>query len=129
VLYRIWEILMIIAFPFQVLALTIHMQLYKFSLVYNSYCLEETERAWKWGNIYEKETEAWQSGFALFKSVLLWSIYFVVTPAALVWMIPPVLMSIIMADRWQDLPKYGSFVSLVLFWFLKFPLGHPIQFI
>ena len=58
---------MIVAFPFQILALTIHMQLYKLSLVYNSYCLQETERAWRWGNIYEKETEAWKSGFALFK--------------------------------------------------------------
>lgn len=120
---------MLVAFPFQILALTIHMQLYRFSLVYNSYCLEETERAWRWGNIYEKQTAAWKSGFALFKSVLLWGLYFVVTPATMLWMMPPVLMCAIMADRWQDLPKTGSFVAVVLFWFLKFPLGTPIQWV
>ena len=52
-------------FPFQILALTIHMQLYKLSLVYNSYCLEETERAWKWGNIYEKETLVCPASYVL----------------------------------------------------------------
>lgn len=128
-LHQLWGYVMIVLFPFQILALTIHMQLYKLSLVYNSYCLDETERAWRWGNIYEKESECWKSGFALFKAVLLWAIYFVVTPATMVWMMPPVLMSAIMADRWRDLPKTGSFIAVVLFWFLKFPLGTPIQWL
>ena len=73
--------------------------------------------------------QAWKAGFKLLKAVLLWSIYFAITPATMVWMMPPVLMSAIMADRWRDLPKTGSFVAVVLFWFLKFPLGTPIQWL
>ena len=57
-LHSIWGLVMVAVFPFQILALTIHVQLYKLSVVYNSYCLEEAERAWRWGNIYEKETQA-----------------------------------------------------------------------
>lgn len=73
--------------------------------------------------------QAWKSGFKLTKAVVLWGIYFAITPATMVWMIPPVLMSVIMADRWRDLPKTGSFVAVVLFWFLKFPLGSQIQWV
>lgn len=120
---------MICLFPFQIALLTVHMQLYRLSLVYNSYCLEETERAWRWGNLYRRETEVWTFLFNLFKAVLLWGIYFTVTPCKMVWMIPPILMSFIMADKWRDLPRNGSFVALCLFWFLKFPLGMPIEWI
>lgn len=116
-------------FPFQILLLTIHMQLYKLSIVYNSFCLDETERAWKWSNEHRPETEVWTHILKVSKSVFLWALYYAVTPAKMIWMGPPLLVSFIMADRLQDLPKTGSFIALAVFWFLKFPLDTPIQWV
>lgn len=118
-----------LAFPFQVLLLTIHMQLYKLSIVYNSFCLDETERAWEWSNQQWPETEVWTHIFKASKSVFLWALYYAVTPAKMIWMVPPLLVSFIMADKWQDLPKTGAFIALAIFWFLKFPLDTPIQWV
>lgn len=128
-LYKLWGVLMCIFFPIQILMLTVHMQLYKLSMIYNSFCLDETERAWKWSNEQRPETEVWTHIFKVSKSVFLWAIYYAVTPAKMIWMGPPLLVSFIMADKLQDLPKTGSFIALAIFWFLKFPLDTPIQWV
>jgi hypothetical protein len=126
---RVGDFILWILLPLRVFLTMLRMVLYRTNIHYRQFCLEEAEREWKWTNEHRPETEVWTYLFIIAKSLILWGLYYAVTPAKVIWAVPPIMYSLIMADKWRDLPKTGAFISFLVFWPLKYPWGTPLQWI
>lgn len=96
---------------------------------YCNWCELQAEREWAWSKAHEPELLFWADMWRLFVSVILWCIYMAVTPATVAFMLPVLLHAFVMAEDWESFTRTGSFVTFVLFFFIKFPWGTPVRLV
>jgi len=117
---HVWALL----YPLRLLFHVAHEGLYRASLVYNQFSLEEAQREWHGSNYYLPEKAFWTRVARFAHLTFFTSAYMLLTPASVAWtLLLPTAVSIILFEDWW---RSGIFVTLLCFLPWKFPPGYPV---